>query len=74
MPNKIKLKRSSTTGNSPTAEQIDDGELAINTADKKVFFKDSSGNVQVLNDYNNLVNKPETGSGLLLHPFLLIGS
>jgi len=74
MPNKIKLKRSSTAGSSPTSGQLDDGELAINTTDKKVFFKDSSGNVQVLNDYNNLTNKPETGSGLLLHPFLLIGS
>jgi len=44
MPQKIKLKRQSQTGLSaigkrPTAAMLDDGELAINTVDGKLFLK-----------------------------------
>jgi hypothetical protein len=45
MANKILLKRSTTAAASPTAGQLDAGELAINTADGKLFAKNSAGTV-----------------------------
>lgn len=44
----IQLYRSSTPTNAPSAGNLADGELAINTADGKLFYKDSGGVVQVL--------------------------
>lgn len=40
---KIKIKQSSVSGNIPTASQLDQGELALNTADQKMYSKDSNG-------------------------------
>ena len=42
----IQLYRSSTSSNTPSASDLQDGELAINTADEKLFFKNSSGVVK----------------------------
>jgi hypothetical protein len=44
MPNPIKIKRSNTAGVVPTT--LVDGEIAINQADKKLFYRDSLGVVQ----------------------------
>jgi len=44
----ISLYYSSTASNVPTAGNLVAGELAINTNDGKLFYKDSSGVVQVL--------------------------
>ena len=44
----IQLYRSSTPTNTPSSGNLADGELAINTADGKLFYKDSGGNVQVI--------------------------
>ena len=44
----ISIYYSSTTTNVPTAGNLVAGELAINTADGKLFYKDSSGVVQVI--------------------------
>lgn len=41
----IKLKRSNVVGNVPTAAQLELGEIAINTADGKVFIKKSDNSV-----------------------------
>lgn len=41
----VQLYRSSTPGATPSAVNLADGELALNTADEKLFFKNSSGNV-----------------------------
>jgi len=38
----VKLKRSSTAGNVPTSGQMVAGELAMNTADGKLFLRDGS--------------------------------
>ena len=43
MANTIKLKRSSNSGNVPTAGNLSLGELAINTYDGKLFFKKNDG-------------------------------
>lgn len=42
----IQLYRSSTPGATPTAGNLADGELAINTADGILFYKDPGGVVQ----------------------------
>lgn len=41
----IQHYRSATPGASPSAVNLADGELALNTADEKLFFKNSSGSV-----------------------------
>lgn len=45
MANKIQIKRSTTASAVPTAGQLDAGELAINTADGRLFAKKSNGTV-----------------------------
>ena len=44
----ISLYYSATASNVPTAANLVQGELAINTADGKLYYEDSSGVVQVL--------------------------
>ena len=44
----IQLYRTTTASAAPTAGNLADGELAINTNDGKLFYKDSGGNVQVI--------------------------
>jgi hypothetical protein len=41
----IQLFRTATPGAAPTAISLADGELAINTADEKLFFKNAGGSV-----------------------------
>ena len=41
----VQLYRSTTPTQQPSAGNLADGELAINTYDKKLYAKDSSGNV-----------------------------
>lgn len=47
---KVGLRRSSVTGNIPNASQINLGELAFNTVDGKIYFKDESDNIYDLTD------------------------
>lgn len=42
----IQLYRTSTPGATPSAGNLAAGELAINTADGKLFYKDSGGTVK----------------------------
>ena len=41
----IKLKRSETASSVPSTSDLQVGELAINTADKKIYVKDSGNNI-----------------------------
>lgn len=55
MPNIIKPKRSSVVGKIPTTNDIDIGEIALNMADSKIYYKDSNNIVkQITTDINNL--------------------
>ena len=45
MSTNIKLKRSSVSGNVPTTAQLESGEMAINTADGKLFFKKGASDI-----------------------------
>lgn len=49
MPNIIRIRRSGTAGVSPPAEVLVHGELALNYADGKLFYKDSNNTIQQLN-------------------------
>lgn len=42
----IQLYRSSTASTAPSAGNLTDGELALNTVDEKLYFKNSSGVVK----------------------------
>ncbi len=51
MPTPIfKPKRSSTQASVPTTAQLADGELAVNSADKKIFLRDGSDIVVIANN------------------------
>mgnify|MGYP001204143150 FL=1 len=41
----IKLKRSETASSVPSTSDLQVGELAINTSDKKIYVKDSGNNI-----------------------------
>lgn len=45
----IKIKRSGTAGASPPTAALTHGELALNYADGKLFYKDSNDTIQQLN-------------------------
>ncbi len=58
MSTNIKLKRSATSGNAPTTSQLDLGELAINTADGRIYLKKNDGSDSIVmienQDANNI--------------------
>jgi hypothetical protein len=45
---KILIKRSSTPGSVPSANQLESGELALNLADKKIFFKNNQNGISFI--------------------------
>ena len=49
MANVFKPKRSSVASSVPTTGQLADGELAVNTTDKKIFVRDGASVVEVAN-------------------------
>lgn len=61
----IKLKKSSVVGRIPTASQLDYGELALNYADKKLYFKDTSNNIEEVGAWSisDGTNTGEVGAG-----------
>ena len=59
----ISLYYSATASNTPTAGNLVDGELAINTADGKLFYKDSSGVVQTIASKAGNVNVSSFSGG-----------
>ena len=48
MANKVLIKKSTVTGKAPVAGDLDVGELAVNTADARLFTKHSDGSVKEL--------------------------
>jgi hypothetical protein len=70
----IQLYYSATTTNAPTAGNLAAGELAINTADGKLFYKDSSNAVQVIAWKTTPVSAGGTGSTTLTANNVLLGN
>jgi hypothetical protein len=52
----IQIYYSTTTSNAPSAGNLVDGELAINTADGKLFYKDNGGVVRVIAQTSSVTN------------------
>jgi hypothetical protein len=49
----IRLKKSSVSAHLPTATQLEHGEIALNYADGKIFYKDPSNNIQQISGSAN---------------------
>jgi len=62
MAQTIKLKRSNTSGAIPTSGQLELGEVAINTADGKMYFKDSSNNIVWVNKTSEVTSTAPTSA------------
>ena len=56
MAHTLLLKRSSTTTATPTSGQLSAGELAINTTDEAIFFKNNGGTVKKLSAMSDLTS------------------
>ena len=59
----LSLYYSATATNTPTAGNLVAGELALNTADGKLFYKDSAGNVQTIASKAGNVNVSSFSGG-----------
>ena len=55
MAQNIKLKRSSVSGKVPTTAQLEAGEIAINTADGKLYFERDDTSIQTIVTTNALI-------------------
>lgn len=67
MANTVKLKKSSVQGKIPQSTDLDYGELALNYADGKLYFKDSSNVIQLFGSSSatdTLTNKTLTSSNV----------
>lgn len=53
MANIIKLKKSSNTGNAPDPSSLEYGELAINYADGKLFYRTNNNTLSYFSSYEN---------------------
>ena len=47
----IKPKKSETASSAPTTSDLAAGEIAVNTADKKIYIRDSNSNIITLAQY-----------------------
>lgn len=56
MAHTLLLKRSTTTTATPTSGQLSAGELAINTTDEAIFFKNNAGSVKALSAMSDLTS------------------
>ena len=48
MSNTVLIKKNSSSGNEPSASDLSAGELAINTADGKLFTKHTDGTIKTI--------------------------
>tara|TARA_B100001123_G_C15322004_1_gene1028247 strand:- start:728 stop:922 length:195 start_codon:yes stop_codon:yes gene_type:complete len=48
MANTVIVKKNSSSGNEPGSSDIEVGELAVNTADAKIFTKHTDGSIKTL--------------------------
>jgi hypothetical protein len=61
----IKLKRSTTAAAVPTTNDLEDGEIAVNVTDKKVFVRNGGSIVTVANFNDSAVDLTSISSNLL---------
>jgi hypothetical protein len=61
----IKLKRTTTAAAVPTTNDLEDGEIAVNITDKKVFVRNGGSIITVANFNESAVDLTSIGSNLL---------
>lgn len=61
----IKLKRSTTASAVPTTNDLEDGEIAVNITDKKVFVRNGGSIVTIANFNDSAVDLTSISSNLL---------
>ena len=61
----IKLKRTTTVSAVPTTSDLEDGEIAVNITDKKVFVRNGESIVTVANFNNSNTDLTSIGSNVL---------
>jgi hypothetical protein len=64
MATTIVFKHSHTTDAEPTAVDLQEGEIAINTADGKIFTKDADDNIVTLGGYYTGSELPTSDPGV----------
>ena len=71
MPNTIIIKNSSTVSDIPTAGQLEQGELALNLLDEKLYSKNSSNVIFEITGLHNIVEdlSPQLGADLQSNGF-----
>lgn len=72
MSNIFKPKRSNSPGVVPTTANLADGEMAVNSADKKIYLRDGGSVVEIAN-----YSTGEGGGGTtseVMSSFLLMGA
>lgn len=74
MAQTVKLRRSSVAGNIPTTTQLDLGEVAINTADGKIYFERSGSDITVQAILTTNTTTPITGSLNMSGSIIVTGS
>ena len=62
----IQLYRSTTAGAAPAAGNMAAGEIAINTADGKLYYKDSGGTVKTVAMATTNFSIEESGGKLII--------
>ena len=55
---KVITKKSTVAGKVPLSSDLDIGELAVNTADKKLYTKHSNGNVILIGTFITISSTP----------------
>jgi hypothetical protein len=59
----LKPKRSESASSTPTTSDLAVGEIAINTADQKLYIRDSSDNIKAIGGGLNVTDTDTTVSG-----------
>ena len=70
MANTLKIKRSSNAGSTPSASDLEHGEIAVNVADGKLFLKKSDNSVVAI---NNDTNNPPASTGTVIALAIALG-
>ena len=61
----IKIKRSETASSVPTTSDLEVGEIAVNTADKKIYVRDSGDSIVTVANFDESNDLSSIGQSLL---------
>lgn len=64
----IKLKRSEVAGSAPSSSDLTAGEVAMNTADQKLYTKTTSGSIVVVADVSSAAGSSSVLSYTRIYP------